>query len=386
MRLTAVLEQRYDRTPDGQIWTPGPHDYAFWKRYLSVFSEVRVVARVREVPQMSAALQPANGPGVSFAAVAHFIGPSDYLKVRGAVRRAIRAAVQGPQAGAVLLRVPGTLSNVAFQHLAGRPYAVEVVGDPHDLHGRGVSRHPLRAIFQRMYTGEMKAQCRFAAVAAYVTRESLQRRYPSQGLTFGVSDVDLPPGAYADSGRRWHSGPFEVVTLSSLQIAYKGVDVAISALELLRARGLDVRLRVLGDGQYRASLEAQAAALGLTEHVRFVGAVATGADVRAQLDHSDVFVMPSQTEGLPRAMVEAMARGLPVLGTAIGGIPELLGPDELLASRDPAVLADALERLLNDPARYDALGERNLDVSRTYANAALSGLREQFYQAVRDRA
>jgi glycosyltransferase involved in cell wall biosynthesis len=385
MRLTAVLEQRYDRTPDGRIWTPGPHDSAFWQRYLEVFSEVRVVARVRDVPEGGAARQSADGPGISFAAVPHFIGPRQYLLRRGAVGRAIRAAVRDPRAGAVLLRVPGTLSNVAFQNLAGRSYALEVVGDPADLHARGVSRHPLRAVFQQMYTREMQAQCRSASVVAYVTRESLQRRYPTPGLAFGLSDVDLPPEAYAAAGRRWHPGPYEAVIVGSLQIAYKGVDVAISALKLARQRGLDLRLRVVGDGAYRASLEAQASAEGVSSYVTFVGAVTTGTGVREQLDRSDVFVLPSLTEGLPRALVEAMARGLPALGSDVGGIPELLGPAELLPSRDPQHLAGALERLLSDPERFGALGQRHLEVSKAYANVALAGQRTRFYQAVKDK-
>ena len=390
MNLTAVLEQRYDRTPDGQVWTPGPHGAEFWARYLEVFGAVRVVARVRDVPGVGERMRPAGGPGVSFVAVPHFIGPAQYLRVRGQVRRAIAAAVLDPGAGAVLLRVPGTLSNEAYRALGNRPFAAEVVGDPYDLFAPRVSRHPLRAFFRQMYTRQLQAQCRRARVVAYVTREALQRRYPSPGRMFGLSDVDLPAGAYAARGRSWHAAPHEAVMVCTLQFPYKGVDLAVSALSLLRARGLDLRLRIVGEGALRPALEAQAQALGLelgpAGQVEFVGAVPGGAGVRGQLDRADVFLMPSWQEGLPRAMVEAMARGLPALGSEIGGIPELIGPGERFPAGDPAAVAAALEGLLGDPERYEALGERNLGVARTYSNEALGEVRREFYRAVRDLA
>lgn len=385
MKLTAVLEQRYDRTPDGQVWTPGAHDYAFWKRYLSVFGQVQVVARVREVPFVGAAMRPAGGEGVAFTAVPHYIGPEQYFRVQRQVRRVIAGAVRGPQAGAVVLRVPGALSNVAFQFLKDQPFAAEVVADPYDLYAPGLSDHPLRPVFRALNTRQMKAQCRRAGVVAYVTREALQRRYPTSGSAFGLSDVDLPPEAYAERGRRWQPGPHQAVMVCTLQSNYKGVGEALTAVKLLRERGLNMKLRIVGEGALRPRFEAQAAALGIADLVAFVGAVPAGADVRRQLDSSDLFFMPSLQEGLPRAMVEAMARGLPVLGSDIGGIPELIGASERFAARDAGAAADALQRLLTDEARYNALGERNLEVARSYANETLGDLRLRFYRAVRDQ-
>ncbi|MGY2895365.1 glycosyltransferase family 4 protein [Deinococcus sp. UYEF24] len=394
MRLTAVLEQRFDRTPDGRVWTPGPHGYPFWERYLTVFSEVRVVARVRDVPAVTGSLKPASGAGVTFSAVPYFLGPLDFLRQYLGVRRAVHRAVSGPQAGVVLLRIPGTLSNVAFTSLAGRPFAAEVVADPYDQHAPGVRNHPLQAFFRRTYTRQMTEQCLRSSVTAYVTAEALQRRYPTSGRAFALSDVDLPPEAYAARPRTWHPEPHEAVMVCTLELNIKGVDVAIAAVRVLLDRGVKVRLRIVGDGLLRPQFERQAADLGVAGQVLFVGAVAGGEGVRAQLDQSDVFLMPSRQEGLPRAMVEAMARGLPALGSEIGGIPELLGPEELFAlgpadmvhadTLQAQTVADALQQLLSDPARYEALSARNLEVARGYANEALADTRLQFYQAVRE--
>ena len=386
MNLTVVLEHRYDRTPDGQVWTPGMHDYAFWKRYLMVFERVQVVARMREVPSVDASMRPAGGEGVSFTAVPHFIGPSQYLKVQRQVRRVIAGALHHPAAGAVLLRVPGSVCNVAFKVLGNRPFAVEVLGDPYDLFAPGVQTHPLRPVFRFLNTRQLRAQCRRAKVAAYVTRAALQRRYPTRGQSFGVSDVELPPQAYAAQGRRWHPGPYQAVMVCTLEVNYKGVELAIRALALLRERGLTLRLKLVGGGALRPRFEALAAELGLGQQVEFVGSVSGGAGVRAQLDQADFFLMPSLQEGLPRALVEAMARGLPALGSTIGGIPELLEPPELFPAGNVPAIAEAVARLLGNENRYNEVSERNLTVAQSYGDAELHDLRMQFYSAVRDRA
>ncbi|GAB3976194.1 glycosyltransferase family 4 protein [Plantactinospora veratri] len=80
----------------------------------------------------------------------------------------------------------------------------------------------------------------------------------------------------------------------------------------------------LGDGRYRPRLERLATDLGVRRQVHFTGTISAATEVRRQLDAADLFVMPSRTEGLPKALIEAMARGLPAVATSVGGIPELL--------------------------------------------------------------
>ena len=102
------------------------------------------------------------------------------------------------------------------------------------------------------------------------------------------------------------------------------------------------------------------------EAVRFVGRVPSGAPLMATLDEADLFVLPSRQEGLPRAMLEAMARAMPCVGTAVGGIPELLPADVLVAPEDATALARALRAMVNHPARMEAASATNLAVARGY--------------------
>lgn len=124
----------------------------------------------------------------------------------------------------------------------------------------------------------------------------------------------------------------------------------LAALASLRAEGLPFRVLVAGDGPLRADLEAMAAANGLGDVVRFLGARQDPERVLAALD---VFVLSSESEGLSNTIIEAMATGLPVVATRVGGADELVDDGRtghLVPPKDPAALAAGLRGLVTDPA------------------------------------
>ncbi len=143
----------------------------------------------------------------------------------------------------------------------------------------------------------------------------------------------------------------------------KGFSNLIEAVRLLVAEGRDLRLRIVGGGELADTLGRQIAQAGLEERVELLGP-------RLQEDLIDlyraatVFALPSMViesgdrDGIPNVLVEAMRLGLPVVSTAVSGIPELVIDGEtglLVPSRDAAALAAALARLLDDPALRERL-------------------------------
>jgi glycosyltransferase involved in cell wall biosynthesis len=115
-------------------------------------------------------------------------------------------------------------------------------------------------------------------------------------------------------------------------------------------------LLLVGGGELENAVREQVAALGLQERVRFLGIRADVADI---LRASDVFVLSSRWEGNPMSVMEAMAAGLPVVSTAVGGVPELVreGVTGLLVpSEDAGALAQAMQALVDDPVRRQAMG------------------------------
>jgi glycosyltransferase involved in cell wall biosynthesis len=135
-----------------------------------------------------------------------------------------------------------------------------------------------------------------------------------------------------------------ILTVGRL-VPEKAQEVLLRATAALRESVPDARLIVAGDGPLRTSLEAQARQLGLDDAVRFVG---HRRDVAELLAEADVFVLPSRSEGMGVALVEAMASQVPCVASAVGGIPEVLGEagGYLVAPGDVQGLAQAMESLL----------------------------------------
>jgi glycosyltransferase involved in cell wall biosynthesis len=402
--VTVAVDLRYALTPDGSAWTQYGMDRRFWERYREVFDSVKIVARAARVDSPPGGWKQVTGPQISLHAVPDFNGPSECLRRLPAVRKSILRAV--PDRGAVILRVGSIIANIMEGELRrrGYPYALEVVGDPYDVFSPGAINHPLRPFFRWYFSRSLREQCLRAIGVAYVTKRTLQRRYPARGFNVGVSDVELPEGSirnavfetdyssielesdailknhrffYRDARRR-------IITVGSLAQLYKGTDVLISAIEECVRQGLDIEADILGDGRYRPMLIAQAEKAGLTGRVRFHGHVPAGEAVRSLLDSADLFVLPSRTEGLPRAMLEAMARGLPCIGSDVGGIPELLDPTELVPPGNPVALAARIREMLEDPLRLEAQSQRNLHVAKDYRSDDLALRRRHFYKYVSD--
>lgn len=127
----------------------------------------------------------------------------------------------------------------------------------------------------------------------------------------------------------------------------KGADVMVDALAMLG--DTRVTLSVFGDGGARGAVEARAAALGIGSRITWHGTVHEAARLFPAFD---VFVMSSRTEGTPIALFEAMAAGVPVVTTAVGGVPDVVSRAEamLVPSEDPAALAAAVTQTLENPA------------------------------------
>lgn len=408
MTVSIYLDERYDRTPDGSIWTRGPQSYQFWKRYLAVFEQVRIVARVQEIPLLTTQAMRVNGPGVECFPVPYYVGPAQFLWQASSIRRAVRQSM-GPT-DAVIMRVSSMLANCLEPELyaAGRPFGLEVIGDPHDVFAPGAVKHPMRPFFRWWFARSLRRQCLRAAGVSYVTARTLQQKYPCSSSSVGISDVDLDSYAFAagrepfvaqyssveladgDILQQTRTAPgsrprnaLRIVTVGSLEQPYKGVDVLIRAVAKCIAAGLTMSLTVVGDGRYRASLEELATGLGIRDAVHLMGQLPSQRHVRDVLDKSDVFVLASRTEGLPRAMLEAMARALPCIGTRVGGIPELLDGDDLVDSDDAEGLASKLRDLAADPARMGRMSGRNLEVASGYRAEILDAHRRRFFEHIR---
>ena len=389
MQLCLTLEHRFLQTPDGKIWTITQCGYDFYREYLNVFDSVRVISRVFPVAEAQANFLPVEGPGVEFYSMPGYKGPVGFLTQFASVRAKAKHAV--PTGSAVILRVHSQIANSVEHWLTKKrlPFALEVVADPYDVLSPAANQHPAAPLARRYFTRQLQRQCKQAVAVSYVTQTYLQQRYPpqhNQQCVRAVSDVSLAPECFATRPRTGLNDPahLRIIFVGTLESLYKGPDLLIEAVALCKEKRVPVNVRFLGIGQKTQALKAQCDRLGITDQVEFVGSVTAGEPVRRELDAADLFVLPSRAEGVPRAMLEAMARGLPCLGSSIGGIPELLHKEDLVLPENPAYLAATISDVFSQPGRLQRMSMRNLLKSSKYSTAMLADRRREFYNTVKE--
>jgi phosphatidyl-myo-inositol dimannoside synthase len=386
--LNLVVDQRLHQTPDGRVWSLTPPAYDFFELPLEVFDQVRVVARTAQVAEPRPKARLVNGPGVEVLPIPTFVGPFQYLKQRN--RIAEKLAQIARLDGAFLLRIPSQTGFVVASKLRARnrPFAVELLTDPYDFFAAGVSPHGLATLFRPYFCHQSKELCGEARVVNYVTGKKTIRNNPPlrANWTGNVSDVDLPEQAFFLPNQAATPGPIRIVSVGLLDLLYKGQDLLIQALGKAHQKGLDFTLRFVGDGGQRARLLSMADSCGIQGRVEITGAQGGAAEVRGFLKDSDLFVLPSRAEGIPRALLEAMAAGLPAICSQAGAMPDLIEQQWITGIGDEDALCQALLAFANHRSEWQAIGQRNQQVARGFELSLLRPKRREFYEAIQRMA
>lgn len=394
MRLLLTSEGHFSLTRAGALYADGPAKYSTWSNFLGVFEEVAVLARVGAGNGDYFEDERADGPSVSFCPLPDYHGPWEYFHSLPELKSRVRETVAN--CDACILRVPGLVGRLAWKEIRrlDRPYGLEVAGDPWDALGPGTWPSLFRPVFRRAGRRELRVMCQGAIAVHYVTQGALQRRYPASkdAYTVGFSDALMdsacaPLPILEERIRRIGlKNRLRLGFIGSLARLYKGPDLLLRAASVCRSRGRDFEITMVGDGRHAGQMKALASRLGVDDRTQFIARLPIGKAIFDFLDKIDLFVMPSRAEGLPRALLEAMARGCPCIGSNVGGIPELLAADDLVPSNDPEALARKMMEVTADPQRMKAMSARNLARAKQFDPETLRDARRAFYQYVRDHS
>ncbi|MEM5435720.1 glycosyltransferase [Paraburkholderia diazotrophica] len=257
-------------------------------------------------------------------------------------------------ADVLLLRFPGNLSLLAMLlcRATGKPFSAEIVANPANYFSDVASRHPLRHVARRIHCWATGHAAKHGRTVRYVTARVLQEAYPPgpSARSFGFSDVYLPDVLFDcnDLGVDVNdANVLRIVNVGMMHNESKGHGILLHAVAALRTRALNIELTFIGDGLLRPELERLAARLGLGDSVRFRGTL-DGEDVLREVRRHTLFVLPSLQEGMPRALLEAMAVGGPVIATCVGGVAEVLEPASLVPPADIDALVEKIASIAAD--------------------------------------
>lgn len=320
------------------------------------------------------------GPGPA-ATVAYVAGAARLVASLGAGIRLVHAhQMLSPASAAIALHVGRGLPFAVTVHASGE------VGEVAHLARQG----PLGTA--RLLA--LRATCAaFVAVSAPIEAELASAGIPRGRIHRIANGVDTRRFAPAPAAERERlravlglAAPGPLAVYSGRLAPEKGVDVLLEAWALLSRSRLAPTLCVVGDGPEREPLLARARSLGIARAVRFPGAVE---DPSAWLRAADVFVLPSRAEGLSVALLEAMACGLAVVATDVGGTREVApeGTALLVPAEDPQALAAALRRSLRGGEEAAGRGAAaRARVAREYGIAQVARRHLDLYEEVADAA
>ncbi len=254
--------------------------------------------------------------------------------------------------------VPGFMGRVAAR-LAGVPAVIHTV---HGYHFHDGSSPLMRTFYVSLE--------RFAGVATDLLLsqnrvgmdDTLRHRIvPADRLRYIGNGIDLEK-FHPSVRKSTHGRPVTITCVARFE-GVKNHRMLLEAARLLRERGVEFRMRLAGDGPLRAECEEFCRTAGIASHVEFAGYCD---DVAAVLADTDIAALTSVKEGIPRAVLEPMGVGLPVVATRVSGTREVVRDQEtgfLVELGDVPALAAALERLIGDPALRERLGERGRQVA-----------------------
>jgi len=285
------------------------------------------------------------------------------------------------------LKLPDATATMVGLYLwaARRRYAVEVVADCRQGIILAKGRGPWVRLAAGILDGLTGFLIRRAAAVTYISRY-LQSRYPNprpdrQWIICSAQLTD--DGIGSPRPMEFFKGsPFRIISAGRLSPEKGHIHLVEAFARVCRNTLRSVELHILGDGPERSALEQASQRLGIADKVLFHGFVNHGPDLFSMLDKAHLYVLPSLTEGMGRGLIEAMARGLPCLASAVGGVPEYLSADALFEPANPGAIADKALALIDNPGQLAAMSSKNFATAQTLCPANLEAARRAFWDTV----
>lgn len=287
----------------------------------------------------------------------------------------------------VYTKLPASIGMIAMHYILkyDKKHIVEMVGCPYDSLNNygsilGKILAPIMYFINRYYV--KKAQN-----VMYVTDKFLQKRYPNKNNNIGCSDVNIENIDEIILNKRLKkiskfnkNNTIKIGLIGSLNVNYKGHEIAFKSISKLKDK-YDIELHLLGTGN-KEKWSNLINKLNIKDNIYFDGTLPSGESVYKWIDELDIYIMPSLLEGLPRALVEAMSRGCPCIGTKTGGIIELLPNEMMIKKKDFKDLTQKIEKILNNKDLMEKCAIQNFNKSKEYLKDNLAKKRNYFYNKI----
>ncbi len=361
------------------------HNNEMFSRYYNIAEEIAVVIRVKSINNNE------KKQRLSQITVSPFevIECPNISSIKGMAlkRKEVRKMLEEEirKSDYIVSRLPSMIGTIAVDiaKRLNKPYLVEMVACPWD----GYWNHSLKGkiISPIMYNATRK-RVKESKYVVYVTNEFLQKRYPTKGKQINCSNVSLTEFDESILLKRINKieamnlhNKIVLGTTAAVDVKFKGQQYVIQALGELKEQGItNFEYQLVGDGN-QEYLRFIANKCGVEEQVKFLGAMPHN-KVFEWLENIDLYIQPSKQEGLPRALIEAMSRGVPALGARTAGIPELISNEAIFTNKSNMVSEiTAMLKGINKEFLFKN-SKQNYNESKKYAKNVIENRRKEFFK------
>lgn len=381
-----VQEEHFIKNDKGEIYATRVLNEKIFNRYLEYFDEVIVFARVSKSNNVVKELK-VNTDRLSFVEIPDFRGPKEMLMKSIKIVSKFRKACS--DAEVIFLRAPSMLTIFLYRFIPkNKITSVEfMMGATYFIEDDSFIAKKVNKIIDN----EAKKLVKKANATLYVTEEALQKEYPPNAkayedsnddyFTCGVSDVVIEKEyLFERLPMNSESNHFILISVGFMDSYRKGQHILIETVKILKDKGYSIELRLIGEGKKKEEFEQLAKRLGLEKEVLFLGKISSRETLFQQLKESDIFLLPSKLEGLPRVIIEALSASLPVIASDVNGNSELVQSELLVQAFEASNYSEKIQELIENPVFYNDISKENYQKALEYLPDKLDLKRRLFFE------
>lgn len=385
MKLLFVHSNRFYKDKEGNVFSGGAFPPTIWKNYLTNFQQITFYGR-KSTTRTNDQNNLTNLRNIEFVLTDKYSSGKDFIINILKIRNELKPLIY--KSDITLARLPSLLGYIAIYEASKqkKPIWVEQVGNGKESffnHGSLIGKliaYPLDLVNKHLI--------KKAHFVSYVTTNKLQEDYPASQLaqTIALSDVYIEK-VFSEKEldiHRYSKTLLKICLIGALDVDYKGQKILLTAISLLPDNiKNNIEVNFIGGGDSR-EVFALATKLGIQHNINHLGPLEAGKEINDFLSKMSLYVQCSLTEGLPRAMIEAMANGCPVIGSNVGGIPELVNPKYIHKAGDVKKLSDDIACLYENRQELYNEAYRSILVANKYHIDNLTKKRQAFYETIND--
>lgn len=358
---------------NNKIYSPGGLSNEILTRYTNYYGNIKVVARIEKYNKKDDKFSEITNKNI------------EIINYNSLNKKELQKIILNAQI--VILRVPSFLGNKIRKLIPkDKKYIIEVVACAWDA----LWNHSIigKVIAPIMYYKEKKI-VKDAQNVIYVSNEFLQRRYPNKNYNVGCSDVNvttIDKDSFNKKRQKKNNKKEKIVlgTCAALNVKYKGQQYVLKAISNLKKQGINnIKYELVGGGNHSRLIKL-IKKYKIEDKVEIIGSLPHD-KIFDWLDKIDIYIQPSNQEGLCRALIEAMSRGTPCIASNAGGNVELIDEEYIFRRKNVKELQKLILNMTSNNEILNQQATSNLKKAEKYNNKKLEKIRDEFYINVKNK-